>query len=77
MNIMPFGMIIYSKSILKEYIDSPDKSEDGAFEIIVNGMIDNIKNFIDVFIIVVPFLIVGVFVLEYFLTKKILSRREN
>ncbi len=72
-----FGMIIYSKSILKEYIDSPDKLEDGAFEIIVNGMIDNIKNFIDVFIIVVPFLIVGVFVLEYFLTKKILSRREN
>lgn len=72
-----FGMMIYSKSILKEYIDSPDKTEDEAFEIIVNGIIDNIKNFIDVFVIFVPFLIVGIFVLEYFLTKKILNRREN
>ena len=72
-----FGIMIYSKSVLKEYIDSPDKVEDEAFEIIVKGIIDSLKNFIDVFVIFVPFLIVGIFVLEYFLTKKILNRREN
>ncbi len=72
-----FGMVIYSKSILKEYIDNPDKTEYEAFEVIINGTIENLKNFLDVFVVFVPFLIVGIFVLEYFLTKKILSRREN
>lgn len=72
-----FGIMVYSKILLKEYVDNPDKIEDEAFEIIVNGMIDSLKNFMDIFVIFVPFLIVGIFVLEYLLTKKILSRREN
>lgn len=71
------GMVLYMKKGMKKYSVDIESGDMSGMETFIGELIDKLKDFLDVFVIFVPFLIVGVFVLEYFLTKKILSRREN
>ncbi|MDE6540055.1 MAG: hypothetical protein K2K66_07680 [Ruminococcus sp.] len=71
------GMAVYLGKGMKKYsveIASGDMSEMDMF---FEDLTAKLQNFMDVFVIFVPFLIIGIFALEYFLTKKILDRREN
>ncbi|MDE5558579.1 MAG: hypothetical protein K2J32_13005 [Ruminococcus sp.] len=71
------GMAVYISKGMKKYsveIASGDMSEMDMF---LEDLTDKLQNFMDVFVIFVPFLIIGIFALEYLLTKKILDRREN
>ncbi|MCM1507117.1 MAG: hypothetical protein NC177_08295 [Ruminococcus flavefaciens] len=64
--------IVYMSGIMKKF-----DGDDEAMNRFLDGMGDKMLNFLDIFVIFVPFIIAGIFVLEYVLTKKILERREN
>lgn len=71
------GIAVYLGSVIKKYsidIENGDMSEINA---LLDSYADKLKNILDVFVILVPFLILGIFALEYLLTKKILDRREK
>lgn len=67
-----FMTAVYMGGIMQKF----DGDEEGMNRFL-DGMGDKMHNFLDIFVIFVPFLIAGIFVLEYVLTKKILERREN
>ena len=77
----PIGVEIPNDDILTNCFNNNPDGAGFAFnhnnEVVIRKGYMKLKDFLDVFVIFVPFLIVGVFVLEYFLTKKILSMREN
>lgn len=69
-----FGLVsaVYLGGIMQKF----DGDTEGM-DAFLDGMGVRMKNFLDIFVILVPFLIAGIFALEYVLTKKILDRREN
>ncbi|MCM1314535.1 MAG: hypothetical protein NC040_08995 [Muribaculaceae bacterium] len=71
------GMTVYISKAMDKYSAQIQNGDMSGMDIFLEDLTDKLRNFMDVFIIFVPFLIVGIFVLEYFLTKKILSRREK
>ncbi|MDE6666355.1 MAG: hypothetical protein K2K14_09265 [Ruminococcus sp.] len=68
---------VYFGNVMKELNISDPDNFDEKMDIFLDELADKLKNIMDVFVIFVPFLMVGIFVLQYFLTKKILSRREK
>jgi len=70
-------MAVYLSKGMKKYSVEIESSDMSGMNTFIDELFDKLKDFLDIFVIFVPFLIVGIFVLEYFLTKKILSRREK
>lgn len=71
------GIAVYIGKAIDKYSIDIENGDMSGMDIFLDELTDKLKNFMDVFVIFVPFLMVGIFVLEYFLTKKILSRREK
>ncbi len=71
------GIAVYMGKAIDKYAIDIENDDMSGMDMFLDELADKLKNIMDVFVIFVPFLIVGIFVLEYFLTKKILSRREN
>lgn len=71
------GIAVYLGKGMKKYSVDIENGDMSEMDIFFDELADKLKSIMDVFVIFVPFLIVGIFVLEYFLTKKILSRREK
>lgn len=75
--IVGLAMTIYLSKGIKKYSAEIESGDMSGMEALIENLFEKLKDFLDIFVIFVPFLIVGIFVLEYFLTKKILSRREK
>ncbi|MDE6781473.1 MAG: hypothetical protein K2J40_08450 [Ruminococcus sp.] len=71
------GIAVYIGNAIKKYNVDIENGDMSAMDAFLDSFADKLKNILDVFVILVPFLIVGIFALEYLLTKKILDRREK
>lgn len=71
------SMTVYISKGMKKYSVDIENGDMSGMDMFLEDLTGKLGNFMDVFVIFVPFLIVGIFALEYFLTEKILDRREN
>ncbi len=79
---LAFGIVglttaVYLSKGMKKYSADIESGDMSGMDTFSENLFEKLKDFLDIFVIFVPFMIVGVFVLEYFLTKSILSRREK
>ena len=71
------GIAVYMGKAIEKYAIDMENGDMSGMDIFLDELTDKLKNFMDVFVIFVPFLTVGIFILEYFFIKKFLDRREN
>lgn len=71
------GIALNIGDAMKKYSIDIENGDMSGMNTFLDDFMGKMQKFLDVFVIFVPFLIVGIFALEYVLTKKILDRREK